>query len=825
MKLSNCIKTTILVTWLFSTIDSAAIVPQSHTDSYNTDMDKPVQDTPLKELISQEDVYAWAEKRQDVLEDILKQIIHNFQEIDALLEDLALEIHNNVIKTDNKNTLMKSLKESRSVIQHIKNNAFTQINELSLHVLLQFTQAFLTHLTKALNTGFSTLAPFEMNQIRSRPVDDEITPGDLYADLALNNKALIRVKNLAKKAGLTWYNKQYALLDNYLLQPCKKYSVPKRIAQLIALGSVGTYMWYHSESENPLLRQLLGYPPHMLGNSLDIEYHDNIIIETVPFTTAKGEVISVPQRSIGNNPKPLKALGQLDLFLIKSTSSAMPLVNLSLPLILANFKDELISLKTEVGKKITRTINFLKGGQHRLEGDGVKRIDSTITFDDLVGLEHAKSIGHSILKYIEDPERFARKKLTPEKGYFLYGPPGTGKSKFACALYGEVKKSMKKMGLPEEKFKFFEIKIELIIEKGVSHIIELAQQYAPCILLFDEIDLLGLQRVGGNPLILSEFLTSLSGMMESDPQKQVIILAATNNPENVDAAMLRRGRLGKPIYFDYPSYQNRLEFLIRRLDALSINIDLFNLDKLAHETCGCSWDDLDAMIKGALHNAQRFGIALTQEQLEQALDEEIRNILMFDDKYITTQEKKFIATYQAGTALAYFLLDTNAIVAKTTIHPVVSKIKEENKWLKNEKEAQEKQNPIEYGKTFAYRKNNTLSLKTNDDTIIETKVLLAGSIAQDILLGNKNTNYRPYDKQKAWSLMLELVFSGLDSNLISTEQKNKLLNQAHDQFAVYEQEVKELLQKNKSALEALSQQLEQKLSLIGKEIELIIKSS
>ena len=95
---------------------------------------------------------------------------------------------------------------------------------------------------------------------------------------------------------------------------------------------------------------------------------------------------------------------------------------------------------------------------------------SKVNFDDVVGKEHAKEIAYKILKYLEDPERFARKNLIPEKGYLLYGPTRTGKSHFAKALCGEIQKLMRAMGKPADEFGFYEIKADKISEAGFDYI-------------------------------------------------------------------------------------------------------------------------------------------------------------------------------------------------------------------------------------------------------------------------------------------------------------------------------------------------------------------
>ena len=126
---------------------------------------------------------------------------------------------------------------------------------------------------------------------------------------------------------------------------------------------------------------------------------------------------------------------------------------------------------------------------------------------------------------------------------------------------------------------------------------ELATYQAPCILFIDEFDLLRLQRDGDSKL-LAEFLTAMSGSLAKDEKSQVIIMVATNKPENLDFALRQHGRFGKLFWYDKPTFANRAEFfekecIKRCMDASQV----FNAQHFAQQTEGCSFGTLDIVFK------------------------------------------------------------------------------------------------------------------------------------------------------------------------------------------------------------------------------------
>ena len=203
-------------------------------------------------------------------------------------------------------------------------------------------------------------------------------------------------------------------------------------------------------------------------------------------------------------------------------------------------------IKPEITKKVKAFHYRLMGGAYIARADKLDEIKAEVTFDDLVGLDHVKEYFKLLVDYLENPEMYDRRKLTPQKGCLLVGPTRTGKTHSVSALHGEIKRMLKRTGQPG-KFSFMEIPAVYLNDPdiGIRRLIYMLQANAPCIAFIDEIDLINLQRTGKN-IELSEFLTALSGILdETDPQKQVILIAATNKPESLDTALRQPGRFGK----------------------------------------------------------------------------------------------------------------------------------------------------------------------------------------------------------------------------------------------------------------------------------------
>ena len=197
------------------------------------------------------------------------------------------------------------------------------------------------------------------------------------------------------------------------------------------------------------------------------------------------------------------------------------------------------------------------------------------TFDEVAGLENAKSELQEIVEFLKSPEKFQRLGGRIPKGVLLNGPPGTGKTLLARAVAGEA-------GVP-----FFSISgsefIQMFVGVGASRVRDMfktAKENSPCILFIDEIDAVGRIRGAGlggghdeREQTLNQILTEMDGF---SPSESVIVLAATNRPDVLDPALLRPGRFDRHVTVDLPTKKGRLEILKvhTRNTPLAADVDL-----------------------------------------------------------------------------------------------------------------------------------------------------------------------------------------------------------------------------------------------------------
>ena len=220
-----------------------------------------------------------------------------------------------------------------------------------------------------------------------------------------------------------------------------------------------------------------------------------------------------------------------------------------------------------------------------------------VMFDDVAGIEEAKEELGEVVTFLKQPEKFTAVGARIPKGVLLVGPPGTGKTLLAKAIAGEA-------GVP-----FFSISgsefVEMFVGVGASRVRDLfkkAKDNAPCIIFIDEIDAVGRQRGagigGGNDereQTLNQLLTEMDGF---EGNTGIIIIAATNRPDVLDAALLRPGRFDRQVIVDAPDIKGRLEIL--EVHARNKKLDpSVSLDAIARRTPGFTGADLANLLNEA----------------------------------------------------------------------------------------------------------------------------------------------------------------------------------------------------------------------------------
>ncbi len=290
-----------------------------------------------------------------------------------------------------------------------------------------------------------------------------------------------------------------------------------------------------------------------------------------------------------------------------------------------------------------------------------------VTFEDVAGIDEAEEELVEVVEFLKTPEKYQRLGGRIPKGVLLLGPPGTGKTLLARAVAGEA-------GVP-----FFSISgsdfVEMFVGVGAARVRDLfaqAVQHAPSIIFIDELDALGKAR-GMNMLsshdereqTLNQLLAEMDGF---DPNQGVIIMAATNRPEILDAALLRPGRFDRQVLVDRPDVGGREKIL--RLHAKKITLaPSVDLGVIAAKTPGFVGADLANIVNEAALLAARQGKAgVEARDFDEAIERVIAG-LQKKSRVINPREKKIVAYHESGHALVAELVPGTDPVNKITIIP------------------------------------------------------------------------------------------------------------------------------------------------------------
>ncbi|MGH7400243.1 MAG: ATP-dependent zinc metalloprotease FtsH [Candidatus Rokuibacteriota bacterium] len=291
------------------------------------------------------------------------------------------------------------------------------------------------------------------------------------------------------------------------------------------------------------------------------------------------------------------------------------------------------------------------------------------TFADVAGVEEAKAELMEVVDFLRNPKKYQRLGGRIPKGVLLVGPPGTGKTLLARAVAGEA--DVPFFFLSGSEF------VEMFVGVGASRVRDLfeqAKEKAPCIVFIDELDAIGKTRAGNTGFLsghdereqtLNQLLAEMDGF---DSSKGVIIMAATNRPEVLDAALLRAGRFDRQVVVDKPDVKGR-EAILRvhaRNVKLAPSVDLL---VLAARTPGMAGADLANIInESALLAARKGKDAVDMADLEEAVDRVIGG-LERKSRVLSDKERDIVAHHEIGHALVASSLPNADPVHKVTIIP------------------------------------------------------------------------------------------------------------------------------------------------------------
>ena len=291
-----------------------------------------------------------------------------------------------------------------------------------------------------------------------------------------------------------------------------------------------------------------------------------------------------------------------------------------------------------------------------------------INFNDVAGLEEAKTEVMEIVDFLKNPKKYTQLGGKIPKGAILIGPPGTGKTLLAKAVAGEA-------NVP-----FFSISgsdfVEMFVGVGASRVRDLfkqAKEKAPSIIFIDEIDAVGRAR-GRNVNFssnderentLNQLLTEMDGF---GTNMGVIILAATNRADILDRALLRAGRFDRQIHVELPDLNEREAIFKVHLRPIKITKD-FDVVFLAKQTPGFSGADIaNVCNEAALIAARKNKTVVEKQDFLDAIDRIVGG-LERKNKIISVEEKRTVAYHEAGHATVSWLLEHASPLVKVTIIP------------------------------------------------------------------------------------------------------------------------------------------------------------
>ena len=311
-----------------------------------------------------------------------------------------------------------------------------------------------------------------------------------------------------------------------------------------------------------------------------------------------------------------------------------------------------------------------KGGAFSFGKSKARLLDentNTVTFADVAGCDEAKEEVKEVVDFLKDPTKFQKLGGRIPRGLLLVGPPGTGKTLLAKSIAGEA------------KVPFFSISgsdfVEMFVGVGASRVRDMfdnAKKNAPCIIFIDEIDAVGRQRGaglgGGNDereQTLNQMLVEMDGF---ETNVGVIVVAATNRPDILDAALLRPGRFDRQVYVTLPDIRGREQILNVHMRKVPVAQDV-NPGVIARGTPGMSGADLANLCnEAALMAAHRNARLVEMQDFEKAKDK----ILMGPERksmVMPEGERRNTAYHESGHALIGKMLPKCDPVHKVTIIP------------------------------------------------------------------------------------------------------------------------------------------------------------
>ena len=430
---------------------------------------------------------------------------------------------------------------------------------------------------------------------------------------------------------------------------------------------------------------------------------------------------------------------------------------------------------------------------------------SSVTWDDVAGVEEAREELQEIVEFLHDPARFSRVGARVPRGVLLHGPPGTGKTLLAKAVAHESEATF--YAASASAF------VEMFAGFGAARVRALfkeARKHAPAIIFIDELDAIGQARAGlatnrEQDQTLNQLLVELDGFA---PGEQVVVMGASNRLQDLDKALLRPGRFDRRILIGAPDLADRIEILGVHTRSMPL-ADAIDLEIVARRTAGLTGADLANLAnEAAIFAARRNRDRIEQEDFEDAMERVVAGLER--RRVIGDKERMILAYHEAGHAVMSHLMGDSPPLQKVTI--------------------------VARGDALGYTLHlpeEDRYLHTKEELVDWMKVALAGRGAEQVVFGRITTG-AANDLAKVTSVARAMVFEyGMGDEVIShtlraedyplSERSKELRDaeQARISDAAYAEAIR-LLEKHRAALDRVASELLERETLSRDELKALL---
>src|SRR5438067_815999 len=432
---------------------------------------------------------------------------------------------------------------------------------------------------------------------------------------------------------------------------------------------------------------------------------------------------------------------------------------------------------------------------------------SSVTWNDVAGLEEAKDELHEVIDFLRDPERFGRLGARTPKGILLHGPPGTGKTLLAKAIAHEA--GAKFFAQSASSF------VEMFAGLGAARIRKLfveARKNAPAIVFIDELDAVGAQRTGHGfnreqDQTLNQLLVELDGF---EGAEQVVVMGASNRIQDLDPALLRPGRFDRSMLVPPPDLAGREAILRVHTRGKPLNIDDVDLGLVARQTSGLTGAELaNVCNEAAIKAGRRSDLTISQADFDWALERVVAGLQQ--RKVLTEKERRILAYHEGGHALMAHLMGSVMELQKVTI---VSR-----------------GNALGYA---FYLPGEDRYLHTKEELADRMVVALAGRAAEEVVFG-RVTNGAADDLEQVTEIARAMVFEWGMSDMVTSRTMradNYALSEATKRVrdeeqarltdGAYEEAVR-LLRKHRAPLDRIASELLEKETLVRHQLRALVE--